>query len=274
MRSRPVVILAVFAMVALLLSSCDAFFTTNLFKAAGLGQVSAADLAGKTSAELTAAAYSGGDPSNPSAAFFDALAGNASAKADVLATLAATYGGSGPAADVQEAAALAAQIELITTGADGIVNNVVALLASGTSFSAMSSSADIVDAAKALIPADLAADKASFTAAITALLDSGTAYTALGTSIGADGVAGNVDLGTAAQSAVMAAFLGGIDPATALDPGGSPYTNSADLLWDLVQGTPGVNTAGLGGGFTAPVFTAGTPLGDLVGAAGLDTSSL
>jgi hypothetical protein len=273
MRSRPTAILALFVATGLSLSSCDAFFSTNLFKAAGLGQISAADLAGKSSAELTAAAYSA--DGQPSTAFFDALAGDAGAKADVLATLTATYTTSSDPAALQEAAALAAQIELITTGANDLVNNVVGLLSSGTSLSSMSSSADIVDAAKALIPADLASNKADFAAAITALLDSSTAYTALGASITADGVSGDVDLGTAAQSAVMAAFLGGIDPASVDDPAtGLPYTNSADLLWDLVQGTPGVDTTGLGGGFTPPDFSSGTPLGDLVGAAGIDTSAL
>jgi hypothetical protein len=265
MKLRPGTLVAAalaLAMNLLLVFSCDVFFSTNLFKMAGLGQVKASDLANENSAELVGQAYTA--DGMPASSFFAALTSDPAAKAKVLATLQATYSnGAASAAQQQDAAALAAQVELITTGADQLVNNVIGPL-TDNQLSSSSTPAQAVATVQALIPANLSSNKASFEAAVNALMAANAPYTALGGSIGASGVAGDINVGTAAQSAVVAAVVGGISATS----GSPPETvSTADLLWALSQGA---STSGYTITFTAPDTQSGTPLGSLVGAVGLN----
>lgn len=256
MRSRYLKALVFAVALSLLFVSCDSFFNTNLFKSAGLGQVSAAKLQGETSAELVDDAYdANGDPST---AFFDALAGDSSVKAEVLATLEATYTSpSASPAAIQEAASLAAQIEIVTTGGDGLVNNLAAHYEDFLSVSTIEGAVDLV---QSLVPDGLASDPTAFKAAIDALLSANDAFVALGDSILApDGFVGDLNIGTAAQSALAAAALTAIESDL---PG--TYTDTATYLWDLMQGT----TTDYPASFSLDT-AASTPLGGILSAAGL-----
>jgi len=234
MRSRYLTALVFAVAMSLVFVSCDSFFNTNLFKSAGLGQVSAEKLKGESSAELVDDAYT--DSGDPSLAFFDALAGDTTVKGEVLATLAATYTATTNPAEVQEAASLAAQIEIVTTGGDELVNNLAKNLQKFQSLSTVEGAIDLVSS---LVPAGLAADESSFAAAIGALLSSNDAFDALGTSMLANGplIAGT-KTGTAAQSAFVAAALEAVVVPVANDPEtGAPYTSTAAYLWDIMKGT-------------------------------------
>lgn len=262
MRSRYLTALVFAVAMSLVFVSCDSFFSTNLFKSLGLGQFSAEKLKGETSAELVDDAYDGGQPSD---GFFNALAGDTTAKDQVLATLEATY--TDPSAspvDVQEAASLAAQIEIITTGGDELVNNIVDALNSLQNLSS-SDPQGAVDLLKSLVPAGLAGNEASFSAAIGALISASDAYMVLGASVAANGVQGDINVGTAAQSALLAAALDGVSATGLTDPDtGAAYTSTAAFLWDSLQGKTVTGTIA----FTAPDTSEGSPLGALLAASG------
>ncbi len=255
-------------------SSCDAFFTTNLFKEAGMGQESAADIASKSSADLAKDASSSG----PDSTFYQVLTEDPATKAAVLATLADTYTSSTDPAAVQAAAAAAAKIELVTTGADELVNNMVGVLSDLPSggFDYMSS-ADVVAALDTLIPPDLLSSQTAFTAAIQALLDAKTALDLMGASVGADGVAeiGTATVGSAAQAALVASVLDAIDLDTVDDPDnpGNPFPDVPSLLWAMLQPASTVDTSSLA---LDPAFDPTDPgnLHNLLIAGGLDLAAL
>lgn len=255
MRSRYLTALVFAVALSLVFVSCDSFFSTNLFKSAGLGQVSAEQLQGETSAELVDGAYdNNGDPST---AFFDALAGDTTVKAEVLATLEATYTSpSASPAEIQEAASLAAQIEIVTTGGDVLVNNLAKHYADFQSVSTVEGAIDLVES---LVPAGLASDETAFAAAINAILSAGDAYDSLGGSIlSSGGLAGDINIGTAAQSALAAAALMSVSEVL---PAG--YTDTATYLWDLKEGSTSYPS-----GFSLDT-SASTPLGSILAGAGL-----
>ena len=264
MRSRYLTALVFAVAMSLLFVSCDSFFNTNLFKSAGLGQVSPEKLKGETSAQLVDDAYDNGQPAS---AFFVALAGDTTVKGEVLATLAATYNNpSASPVEVQEAASLAAQIEIITTGGDDLVNNVVKGLDDIQNLSD-SDPQGAVDLVKSLVPPELAGSEDSFSAAIDALISASDTYIVLGASVAANGVQGDVNIGTAAQSAMLAAALAGISMTGLTDPDtGSGYTSTAAYLWDSLQGKTVAGTPA----FTAPDTSDGSPLGALLTASGLE----
>lgn len=265
--------LGILAACLVLLSSCEAFFSTNLFKEAKLGQESASSISSKTSAEIAASASTGDNSS-----FYDVLKAEPATKTAVLDTLAATY--TDPAAtpaDVQTAAAAAAKIELVTTGADGIVNNIVGVLADLPSTGIATMTPDkVLSALDTLVPPALLADQTAFTAAVDALLASQTALTALGSSVGTDGVAeiDTATIGTAAQTALVASVIDAID-LTKVDVPGSPagthYPDAPSLLWAILQPGSTVDTSTLAlKGTYSP--TAAGPLNNLLMASGLDLS--
>lgn len=254
MRLRTLVALSLSVVSLSLLSSCDAFFNSNLFKEAGLGQVSAASLAAKDSAELYDSAYTSDGKLETS--FVDTLSdpANADTKKEVLGKLEVSYTTSSDPATVQRSAALYADIQLQTSGASVVVNNVVSLLASGKALP--SDATGVTDLVKDLLPASLLSDKAAFAAAIDAFKAADAAYQVLGLSIGASeaqsGLAAGA-IGTAAQSALVAAVISSVTVTSG---------TVADALWTAVQG----GSASLE--FAEPSTDSGY-LGNLLSAAGL-----
>lgn len=257
-------------------SSCDAFFTTNLFKEAGMGQESAADIASKSSADLAKDAASSG----PDSTFYQVLTEDPATKAAVLATLANTYTSSPDPAAVQAAAAAAAKIELVTTGADELVNGLVSVLADPPDFATMDASS-VASLVQDLIPSGLLASEAGFAAALQALIgpEADAAYAALESSVTAsDGQISASVLGSAAQGALLASVIDAIDMSapTVLDPDGLSYAAGpaglAALLWDLAT-TPSFVPTGLD---INPSYnpTADAGLNKLLIAGGLDLAAL
>lgn len=236
----------------LVLASCDAFFSTNLFKEAGLGQVklpSASELASMSTDELLSEA--------DSPEFYVQLEADSDKLAAVLANLNNQVVSSSDPATVQEAAFLSAQIQLKTTDAFEAVNGIFDAFA--TVDLAAVDETNIDDLLRAALPAGVLEDRSRFDAAIAALLAADAAYTALGTSIGPDGVyEGDIpvgDLGTAAQGALVAAALAGV-------------TANPDLATALWAAIDAGDSSGLSG-FASPSTSLGTSLGNLLGAAGI-----
>jgi hypothetical protein len=254
MRLKTLVALCLAVMSLSLLSSCDAFFNTNMFKAAGLGQVSASSLAAKDSSELYDSAYTSDGKLEVS--FADALAGDAGAKATVLAKLEADFT-SPDAGTRQRSAALCADIELQTSGASAVVNNVLDFLASGKPLPSSGDTSGVTDLVKSLLPSALLSDKAAFTAAIEGFVAADAAYQVMGASVGSSGAQSGLAagaIGTAAQSALVAAVVAGVVPSSG---------TVADALWLAVQG----DSSNISG-FTEPSTSSGY-LGSLLSAAGI-----
>jgi hypothetical protein len=270
------------AVCALFLSSCDALFTENYFKKAGLGQIKASDLQGQTSDQLAAQAYT--TSGQPSKTFFDALTTDATAKQSVLDTLETTYNDpTATSTDKQTAAALATQVELNTTEAGAIVNNIAGLLSNTTALSGTPTASQQQALISAIFPASLASDKTAFTAAVDALQSlmptaGGGPLDALATSITNDG--STIEAGTAAtlaQTAIIATVINSIDPAQVTDPATSqPYTSTAELLYALVTipaGDPLAPTIGSSAisNLDVTTLTSGN-IGTLISAAGLTST--
>jgi hypothetical protein len=115
------------------------------------------------------------------------------------------------------------------------------------------------------VPQELSASESDFSAAIDALISASDTYTVLGASVATSGVQGDINLGTATQSAMLAAALDGIVATGLTDPDtNTPYTSTAAFLWDSFQGKTVTGTID----FTAPDTSEGSPLGALLAASG------
>lgn len=242
-----------------------------------MGQVTADSIAAQSSADLAKDATSSG----PDSTFYQVLTDDPATKATVLATLADTYTTSTDPAAVQAAAAAAAKIELVTTGADDLVNGLVSVLADPPVFSTMDES-DVASLVQDLVPASLLASEAGFAAALQALIgpEADAAYAALESSVTASGgeVSASV-LGGAAQGAFLASVLDAIDMTSLseVDPDTSvAYPNTAAglaaLLWDIAT-KPSFIPTGLD---IDPGYdpTADAGLNNLLIAGGLDLTAL
>ncbi len=233
----------------LILASCDAFFSTNLFKEAGLGQVklpSASELATMSTDELLSEA--------DSPEFYVQLEADSGKLTAVIGNLSGQMGSSDPAT-AQEAAFLYAQIQLKTTDAFEAVNGIFDAFAT-VDLAAVDGS-NIDDLLRAALPAGVLEDRTRFDAAIAALLVADSAYGSLGTSIGSDGLQGDIpvgDLGTAAQGALVAAVIANLQYSGDLE----------DNLWLAVQNQPSSIT-----GVDTVTINSDTSLSNLLGAVGI-----
>lgn len=249
-------IIAVLA--SLTLFSCDAFFETNLFKEAGLGQVDV-----PSSEELSTMSVSEIEEYTDSPDFFDELADDSSKKTAVSDNLESQY--TDPEADaetVQSAAELYAEVQLKTTDAFDVVNGIFDAVSQMTDIDFDNMTSDgVTSFVEAALPAEVLADETRFKAAVVALLAADDAYDALGTSIGTDGLASGVDATSFVQAAVVAALVDGVPGATADD--------QAAALWDALQGTASLSS------YTSPDFSttgASGDLGNIIAASGIDLS--
>lgn len=233
MKLRSLVPLAVLA--ALLCTSCEGLFENQFLK---WGLATAPTV---TSDELTATETSSDDlvswaytsTGKPEQAFFDALMADPIATTAVLATLETTYTSADSTAEqIQAAAALSAEIQLETSGASEIVGSVASVVGNiptdGSEIDTSAVISDLVESLSEMTPTE-------FSDAVTAItnLASGTAISALGTSIGSDGIA-EVDsslVASAAEAAIIATIVDSIDLAqVGADNGGATYANVTDLL--------------------------------------------
>jgi hypothetical protein len=247
----------------LILASCDAFFATNLFKEAGLGQVKPSDLTAMSSSDLVDSAYFGG---GSSASFMEALPYGSTAQAAVLATLETTYNDSSAApAARQEAAALAVDILVETSGASAIVSNAIPAIVGGLDLPSIDTPAEIIDLIELVVPAELRADAEAFKTAIAALLRADAVLTdpaGVESLIEGGGVSGDYNVGNLAQNAIIAAAVAGVTPVSG---------TIEDALWAAV--TDPANAASfVTSAYAAPDLASGSLLNILLVGAGFDPS--
>ncbi len=157
----------------LLLAGCSAFFEFNLLK--GMDKPAApkaSDYEG--SGGLDKLATDLGSP-----AVVAALAADPTTVSQIEAYLSMTYL-SGPLTtpDQQQAAVLYSDLNLKTTSGDQFVNNVVAIVVSGTG-----TGQTIQEILQGIVPANVAADPVAFTNMVDGLVASGAAYQLLGASV-------------------------------------------------------------------------------------------
>ncbi|HUW42461.1 MAG TPA: hypothetical protein VMV90_15750 [Rectinemataceae bacterium] len=215
---------------ALLLASCNQFFSVNLFQQAGLGQQStpsASALATMSVSDLQSLAES------PS--FYTDLSNDATKKGAVFTNLQGAYSSpSNSVSTIQSAAALYADVQLNTTDGAAIVAGLVSAAAT-TNISGLGQST-IVSFIKATLPADVLADSTGtkFAQAVDAILAAKPAYDAIGATIQTSGWTGGTStIGDVAQGALLAYALAGT--ATSNGPAGGP-PNVTDL-WTMINGT-------------------------------------
>jgi hypothetical protein len=171
---------------SLLMVSCEAMFTTNIFGKLTHPKPSVADMQSKTPAEMQDYVSSTQN--------MNQLADDPSLKAAALANMAAVYGTGGTSADQQTAAIVAAQISISTVpDALGLSGSVLSALTGGSALSSGSAN-DVASFIKDVLPPDIkgsvapgAAMPSSFNDMIGAYLQANSAYQALGTGVGSDG---------------------------------------------------------------------------------------
>lgn len=260
MKRTATIILAL--AIALSMTACealDAILNVNLFSAmAAVDEKDIADADAGTLVELSV-----------SPSFYDTLEGDAALKADVILTIDAALPGAAPA-DEQELLVLAANIELQTTPAGDLINNIGSLM-SDLIKNTEPDAAAIEGLVRDILPDSVlgaggAIDEAAFLAMIAGLEAANARYVDLGSNAIPTGVyASGVDLvpGDIAQSALVTAVITAIEI-----PGtyslANPTDTPAEYLYALLNGDTTDQPS-----FTFPVMTSGTPLGNILSAAGI-----
>jgi hypothetical protein len=261
-----------------LFAGCDAMLNVNAFSFAQT-KVDATKLAGMSTAELADSAES--------QKFYTALANDASAKASVVSNLNGTL--ASPSASSNEkaqAAVVLAAVELETTAAGGLINNVVAAVTNEsfmktienmTSSTTPPTAADVKAFIDGIVPPEATGDQAAFVAMIIALADADAAFTAYGTQLNAGAstqTIGDYNPGAVAQAAVVSAIMGAIDVT-----GATTSQQKADALWSLYTGasTPAITVNQNSSVMQIINNAAGassTPLGMVVSSSGIDFAGL
>ncbi len=201
--------------VALAMSGCsalDALLQVNILKSFAV--VSSDEIKSADSATLL--------DLSASASFYETLAGDAATKTAALDTIDTALDGSISGATDQELAVLAATIELKTTPAFDLVNNVGSLLSDLIGGAAMPDASNLKTTLLDLLPASVlgsggSINEAAFLSMVDGLVAANRYYDALGGAIGTGGYASGADIsaGDVAQGAIIAAMVASVDiPAT------------------------------------------------------------
>ena len=248
---------------ALLLSSCDAMFNTNLFKAAGLGQFSLANADLTTSSGVQAAAAS-----SPTT-FYDQLAAEPTSTATAISTL--------EASGTPSALVLAAAIQVNTTDAGTVVNNIASQLPTLMSSTTTVTASTLSSAISAILPAtiDLSSPTAptDFTDMVTAFLGASSDITSVVTSgVALPAVPGGTSQDTAYIGLVSLA-VASVQPTDSLGNiiANPTTTQVVDALWAAIQNPSATPT------FTVDTTTfsmaSGSTANTLLTAAGISTTA-
>lgn len=213
MKHRNVIMTVGIVLIVSLLGSCDALFT-NVFKEAGLGQVSAASLQGADAATLIA--ESGLDQGMISESFVDAVIGDDATKAAVVGEL--ETAANDPKADpatVQAAEALIVEIEIKDVGADQILDNIAgAATVIGEDFN-IEDTDDFNALVDAIVPQAVQDDPEQLAAMIDALDRLSDNFELLADNVkdnGGEYAAGGIDTRTLAQTAAIVAVISALEP--------------------------------------------------------------
>lgn len=173
-----------FAALLLALSGCSAFFEFNAFSS--LDKPAAPDPSRYQGTGGLANLRS--DLSSP--AIVNALKNDPATVLAISNNLLDVINGSGPLQDKQQAAILYSELNIQTTSAAGLVQNIFQTVVSG-----ISATSKIQDLLKSVIPPEALADPAVFAAMMNALLLANTQYLALGGSITDVNLNGKIDQG-------------------------------------------------------------------------------
>jgi len=248
---------------ALLLSSCDAMFNTNLFKAAGLGQFSLANADLTTSSGVQEAAAS-----SPTT-FYDQLAADPASMATAISTLEA----SGTPSDL----VLAAAIQINTTDAGTVVDNIASQLPTLMSSTTSVTASTLSSAISAILPAtiDLTSPTTptDFSTMVSAFLSASTNIT----SVVSSGVAlPAVPGGTSQDTAYIGLVSLAVSAVQPTDSSGTVISNPsstqiADALWNSIYNPSATPTFKVDTTNTLSM-TSGSAAYDLLTAAGLGTT--
>lgn len=242
--------------IALAMSGCsalDALLQVNILKP--LAVVSSDEIKSADSATLL--------DLSASASFYETLAGDAATRTAALDTIDTALGGSISGATDQELAVLAATIELKTTPAFDLVNNVGSLLSDLIGGATLPDESTLKATLLDLLPASVLGsggtiNEAAFLSMVDGLVAANDYYDALGGAIGTDGYASGADIsaGDVAQSAIIAAMVASVPKDT--------YPTTGDYLYALLTGTASAPVS-----YAFPDMTSGTPLGNLLAAANI-----
>jgi len=241
---------------ALTMSGCsalDALLQVNILKsfaAVSPDEIKSADSA--TLLDLSA-----------SASFYETLSSDPATKTAALDTLDASIGAGVDTATDEELAVLAADIELKTTPAFDLVNNVGSLISDLISDATMPDESTLKTTLLDLLPASVlgsggSIDEAAFLSMVDGLVAANDYYDALGIAIGTDGYASGTDIsaGDVAQSALIAAMVASVPKDT--------YPTTGEYLYALLTGSASAPTS-----YDFPDMTSGTALGNLLAAANI-----
>jgi hypothetical protein len=228
------------------LGGCSAFFDFNAFSALDVPPAPVLSDYSDGTAGLAKLAEDLGSP-----AVVDQLKGDDALVQDIKDYLTSTYL-SGPSladAEAQQAAVLFSELNLVTTGGDELVNNVV------TSIMTTPPTGNIADIITSIIPASVLADPTgdAFNAMVQGLLDADTAYHLLGDSIPILGAPSGANLGDVAQKAAVAYMMRAVVDAVKTQASlGSDAAAEAQMFL-LVTGQPsGLDAVTLADPFASP----------------------
>ena len=239
------------------LSGCDIMFTNVFEKLAPLKVPSASELSTLSTDEIQRLAE---DPD-----FFDQLADDPAKQAAVLDNLDDKFSdGTADTPEEQKAAALYAEIQLKTSGADDVIARLIGVLTGGDGF-------DQLDTDPSVLLADLFEESLptpeEIQAMVTALHNSWAAYNAIGAGLGTSSLDESLNAGDIAMSAALAAALEGIER-------NNVQLSSEELsnyIYDSIQGN---DLAGYGSVTFNDSYLMGDAIDNLLSAAGLDPSDM
>ena len=229
MKRTIMIVLAI--AVALSMTACsalDALLSVNVF--APFAGVSAGAIEKATPDELV--------EMSDSDSFYETLDDNEDLKETVLDTVEEAMAAEQPSsATYQELAVLAANIELQTSPAGDLINNIGGLFGSLVSGGGGDDS-DFGEMIAGLIPPEVMNDEDAFVAMIDALVAANGYYERLGDAIGTGGYAAGSDIsaGDVAQAALVCAIIAAIPTPAGYTPG--------QYLYDLQNDVPGTPEMG------------------------------
>lgn len=253
--------IALVAAMALTMTGCDALDAV-------LGFNMFASLAAVDSKEISEADAATLVELSDSDSFYDTLEDDAALKGTTLTKISDAIGVSIDSAADQELAVLAASIELQTTPAWNLINNVSSLVTDLINGPTPDASA-LEDTIRSLVPdsvisADGTINEGAFIAMIDALVSADGVYRDLGVAVGLAGYASDADInaGEIAQNALIAAMIGAVNPLSG---------TTGEYLYDLL--TNPLAAEPTSAQFSFPIMDSGTDpdnyLGNILAAAGI-----
>ncbi len=175
----------------------------------------------------------------------------------------------------QQAAILLADLNLVTSSGDDVVNNFVDTLVDFIGFTEQPSDEEIAGSLSEIIPEEVMASPEAFAELINGFLDANEAYEAFGASLETLPPPTDANLGDVAQKAVVAFIVSSV--VDAFVAAGNTEAEAIAILYAIIQDPEGADPALLGN-LQPPDISEENPeafaLMNILDAAGLDLESL